>query len=229
MMRVETSVTGFTVWLTISAGTIGGMQSRGDMPQRRQHEFGRVLLGDRHVEQAGQRGKLRLPSQDAQPLLEQIRLQHRAAGDVQRIVRRAETRQRGAKFGRGSVRQLRHRQVQHLRAIGGDLARAAGNRHHASPRGCNTPVRVITSAVNSRSSIESTRTMPCWRHTPSNTRSSPTSAPVCACAERAVTSDRPIFSTTIGLAAAIARRAAAAKLGAWRIVSANSAIARTSG
>ena len=97
------------------------------------------------------------------------------------------------------------------------------------PRGCRTPVRMITSAVNSRSSIESTRTMPSWRQTPSNTRSSPTSAPVCACAERAVTSDRPIFSTTIGLAAAIARRAAAAKLGAWRIVSANSAIARTSG
>ncbi len=90
-------------------------------------------------------------------------------------------------------------------------------------------MRVITSAVNSRSSIDSTRTMPNWRHTPSNTRSSPTSAPVCACADRAVTSDRPIFSTTIGLAAAIARRAAAAKLGAWRIVSANSAIARTSG
>ena len=85
------------------------------------------------------------------------------------------------------------------------------------------------SAVASNSSIERTRITPnCWQM-PSNTRSSPTSAPVCASAERAVTSLAPILSTTSGLAARKALRAAAMKRAGLRKVSANTAIARTSG
>ena len=155
MMRVETSVTGFTVWLIISAGMLAACNPAAIWRSAVKHEFGRMFLGDRHVEQAGKRGEFRLPAQDAQALLEQVGLQHRAAGDVQRIVRRAETRQRGAQFSDRGVRQRGHRHAQHLRAVRDDFARAAGDRHQRrDPRGCSTPVRVITSAVNSRSSIE---------------------------------------------------------------------------
>ncbi len=59
--------------------------------------------------------------------------------------------------------------------------------------------------------MELTRTTPNWRQMPSNSRSSPTSEPVWAWADRAVTSDRPIFSATIGLPAARAFWATAAK------------------
>jgi len=53
------------------------------------------------------------------------------------------------------------------------------------PPARRTPARPITSAVQNRSSIEVTRTTPCCSQIPLNTLSSPTSAPVCARAERA--------------------------------------------
>lgn len=69
-----------------------------------------------------------------------------------------------------------------------------------------------------------TRTSPSWRHTPSNTLSSPTSEPVCDCAACVAMSERPTLSTTIGLAFASARSAAARNRRVSRTVSANTAI-----
>ena len=109
------------------------MQARRDVAQCGKHEFGGMLVGDGHVEQAGEGGELGLLAQDAQALLEQIGLQYRAARDVQRIVRRAKTRQGGAQFGDRGVRERGHRHMQHLRAVRGDFARTTGDRYHADP------------------------------------------------------------------------------------------------
>ncbi|MCY1529088.1 hypothetical protein D9M68_642160 [compost metagenome] len=96
----------------------------------------------------------------------------------------------------------------------------------ASPPAAKGPVMLAKAAVNTRSSMERTRIRPRRWHMASNTRSSPTSEPVWACAACAVISLLPIFSTTMGLATASARSAAAAKRCGSRTVSANTAMER---
>ena len=61
------------------------------------------------------------------------------------------------------------------------------------------------------------------------TRSSPTSAPVCAAAVRADSTLLPAFSTTTALPAAAARRAARRNTAGSRTVSMNRATARVPG
>ena len=69
------------------------MQPCRNVAQRRQCEFGGKFRGNRHVEQAGECGEGRFVPHDLQRALEQFRFQHRAAGDVQRVVRGAEAGQ----------------------------------------------------------------------------------------------------------------------------------------
>ena len=129
MMRIEVSLTGFTEWLIISAGTVEARNPAAMWRSAARTKWGRCLVGDRHVEQAGERGEFLLLAQNAQALLEQVGLQHRAAGDVQRIVRRSKARQRSTQFRGGGFRQRRKRQAEHLRTICDDLARTTGDRH----------------------------------------------------------------------------------------------------
>ena len=130
MMRVETSVTGFTVWLIISAGIVGGMQSRRDVAQRGQGEFGRKFRGDRHIEQAGERGKFRLPAEERRPCSNRSGcstappVMSSGLCGVPKLGSAARSSATAAVDSSGSGT------FEHLRAIGDDFARAAGDRHH---------------------------------------------------------------------------------------------------
>ncbi len=228
MMRVETSLTGFTEWLIISAGTVAARNPaaicRSAASTNSVACSAATGTSNRQASAAKScRARMRRPCSNRSGCSTAPPVMSSGLCGVPKLGSAARSSPTVASVSAGSG-------TPSTCARSATISQAPPEIDtKPSPRGSSTPVRVMTSAVNSRSSIESTRTMPSCRHTPSNTRSSPTSAPVCACAERAVISDSPIFSTTIGLPAAIARRAADAKLGASRIVSANSAMARTSG
>ncbi len=89
------------------------------------------------------------------------------------------------------------------------------------------PVWTNVSAVARRSSSDVTRMAPAACRNASMTASSPTNAPVWACAVRAAVSLLPTLSTTTGLPTARALRQAARK-SRW-MASANTAITRVSG
>ena len=97
------------------------------------------------------------------------------------------------------------------------------------PGRSSRPSAAAAPAVMSMSSIESTRMMPRSAKTASMTRSSPTSAPVCAAAVRADSALLPALRTTMALPAAAARRAARRKVSGSRTVSMKTATARVPG
>ena len=97
------------------------------------------------------------------------------------------------------------------------------------PGRSSRPSAAVAPAVISMSSIESTRITPRSAKTASMTRSSPTSAPVCATAVRADSALLPALSTTMALPAWAARRAARRNVSGSRTVSMNTAMARVPG
>ena len=97
------------------------------------------------------------------------------------------------------------------------------------PGRSSRPSAAAAPAVMSMSSIESTRMMPRSAKTALMTRSSPTSAPVCAAAVRADSGLLPALRTTMALPAPAARRAARRKVCGSRTVSMKMATARVPG
>ena len=91
------------------------------------------------------------------------------------------------------------------------------------------PRAAAAPAVMSMSSMESTRMTPRSANTEPTTRSSPTSAPVCARAVRADSALLPAFRTTTALPASAARRAARRNTSGCRTVSMKMATARVAG